>query len=310
MRGIIIGFNEDGSVRVLLYNKLNKSTEFIRKTFSKEEIISLISTGKLKLDNATVVDGKLKGLTGNLSRFKSNKIKPLVVVSAIEADDKIIGYRVASYEGKITAFKLRDILDYCERVNKYAIPIQNMQYVTKTDGVEAHLRLFPGQEIYTEVINRKRANTAVKANNDSKENEKKLSRIEELFNPAQIKELKLGKMRGVDIRIFGNNKLSAGQMHEIRRALEDGIDARVFADPAYSIDSMKALRINAKYGVDISYFSNPKYNAEQIFELSTGYLSGVDITQYADPRLTAKEMSKKRILLESSIWNEIEATEM
>lgn len=312
--GIIVGTQvsdintNEKAYRIVLFNKGENGVAYSRQVATEEAVIKALKTGALKLDNAVVKDNKLYGQTGSLSRFNpSNGIRPMVVISEIVAEGNTIGYRLANYDGKISAVRLKDVLAYCARVEGKGTPIQNAMYVADSGETKAHIRLYPYQELRKEVINRKKSSTAQPAKVDKKANEKQVSKLEELFSPAQIEQLKLGKLHGVDIRVFGNNKLSADQMKELRTALESGINAKAFADPAYSVEAMKALRINAKYGVDITYFVNPKYNAAQIYELSTGFLAGVDISQYADPSLSAKDMSKKRVYLESQLWNEVQA---
>ena len=310
--GIIVGIESNNGIkayRVVIYSPSENGMNYNKQLVGEEALTDAVRRGRLKLDNATIKDGKLYGNTGSLSRFTGGSIKPMVIISEIVAEGKTIGYRLANYDGKISAVRLKDVLAYCERNDLKGVPIQNAMYVADSGDTKAHIRLYPTQELRKEVINRKRSENAQPATVDRKANAKQVSKLEELFSPAQIAQLKLGKSHGVDIRVFGNNKLSADQMKEIRLALENGINAKAFADPDYSVEAMKALRINAKYGVDVTYFINPKYNAEQIYELSTGYLSGIDISQYADPSLSARDMSKKRVYLESQLWNEVQAKE-
>lgn len=310
MNGIIVGLQEENGqkqYRIVLYNRTAEGCSYAKKIVGNDALAKILTEGKLVLDNAEIKDGKIKGKTGELSRFKAKGFNPMVILSEIVAEGKVIGYRLASFDGKVQAIRLKDVLSYCARVSSNGAPIQNAMYVPESGNTKAHLRAYPGQQFYQETIKREKSRVATPAKVDTKANQRQVSKLEELFNPAQIEQLKLGKANGVDIRIFGNNKLSANQMKELRLALESGVNAKAFADPAYSVSSMKALRINAKYGVDLTYFVNPKFSDEQIFELSTGYLSGVDITQYADPNLSAKDMSKKRVYLESQLWNTVEA---
>ena len=313
MNGIIVGIDQGAAgkaYRVILYKRSDKGYEFERRIVSEPELVNAMLRNGLVIDNAEVSGNKLKGKTGDLSRFNTAKgFHPMVILAEIVADDVVIGYRVAKYDWMVSAVRIKEVMAYCARVSNNGSPFQNAQYVPETNGSKAHLRSFPGHPFYRETLKRERSTIAKPANPDKKENQKQVSRLEELFNSAQIKQLKLGKEHGVNIKIFGNNKLSSDQMEQLRLALEDGVNAKAFADPAYSVQAMKALRINAKYGVDVTYFVNPKFNAEQVYELSTGYLSGVDITKYADPTISAKEMSKKRVELESQIWKDVEVKE-
>lgn len=312
MNGIIVGIQTNGNqklYRVITFNKVD-SGEYRKHMVGEAELVNLLGYGSLKLLNATLENGKIKGLTGDLGRFTSNKEHaPMVILSEIVAEDRILGYRMAGFDGVVKTVRIKDVLAYCSRVSGAGVPIQNAMYVPESNNQKAHIRAYPGQVFYRETLERKRAPIAQPAAVNTKENERQVSRIEEIFNPAQIEQLKLGKAHGVNIKVFGNNKLSAEQMQELRLALEDKIDAKLFADPAFSVKTMKALRINAKYGVDLQFFINPKFSAEQIAELSTGYLSGVDISKYADPKLSVKQMAKERIALENKIWREVKAVE-
>ena len=198
-------------------------------------------------------------------------------------------------------------MEYCRKVsNAGEVPIQNGQYVQESGGRQSFIRAYPGGEYIKEVVVRRRSKHVKPANVDQQRNEKAISRIEELFTPEQIKQLKLGKMNGVDIKVYGNNKLSAEQMEVIRKGLEDGINAKLYADPAYSVDAMRILRADMKYGVDVSYYLNPEYSAEQLSELANGFISGVDVSVYADPKIPPQEMAEIRMRLENGIWREMD----
>ena len=305
----IIAARNNGNYTIILYKSVKgpyKSTVMDEKT-----LIKVISNGSLKLYNAYLDNGVLKGI-GSLTRFDDSKHPPIVIISVIKAEDKIIGYRVCNAHRKIGAYRKKDLISYCERMvkaNGKTPPIQNGVFVSATDDVEAHIRSFPNSEFVEERIERKESPKASVAKVNKEENNSKLSRLQELFTDAQIEQLKLGKKNGVDIRVYGDPKLSAEQMREIRKGLENGIDAAVYASPEYPEDVMRALRINAKFGVNIKYFVNPKLNVDQIFELSTGWLSGVEISKFADPSIPANDMAKIRIDLENQLWRTVEAKE-
>ena len=310
--GIIVGVDnndKENLYRVVFYINTPDGYKYKKQLMTESEIVSGIKSNWLCLDNAEVSNNKLKGTTGELSRFNKGDTHPLVILSEIYVNDILIGYRLVTYEGVVKTARVKDVLAYCNRVYKRGVPIQNAMFVPETRDTKEHIRAYPYQEFRKEVIERRPCKNVVGAKINKGENEKQVSRLEELFNKEQIRELKLGKNHGVDIKIYGNNKLSAEQMQQLRIALEDGINAKQFADPAFEADVIRALRINAKCGADIGCFINPKYNANQIFELGTGYLSGVDISQYADPNISANDMAKTRVYLESQLWKEEKAEE-
>ena len=234
----------------------------------------------------------------------------------IEKNNRLVGYKVATYDGNIRNVKVSDLIGYCSRVSKESAvrkisiyPIQNAIFVEATGLVGAHIKGYTQDQFLIEYLSVNKPQNASPAKVDRAENKKQISKLNELFTEAQIKELKLGKKNGVDIRVYGNNKLSAQQMKEIRLALENKVNPRPYADPSFTPDAMHAYRIQSKYGVDISIFINPEYNKEQIFELSTAYLSGVDVAKLADPKKSANAMAKERIEMETKLWNEVSARE-
>ena len=310
MNGIIVGIdviNQAKAYRIIFYKHEGNDWQFNKQLMHESDLINAMVSRSITLDNAIIDNGAIKGSTGDLNRFNAKGFHPMVIISEMVADDQIIGYKLASYEGKISNVRIKDVIAYCNRIGSNGAPIQNAMYVAATDTQKAHIRAYPGQTFNKEIITRQKVPTAAPADVSKRDNNKQLSKIEELFTKDQIEQLKLGKEHGVDIRVYGNNKLSAKQMKELRLALENGVNPMPFADPAFTPDAMKALRIQAKYGVNISTFVNPRYNAAQIYELSTGYLSGVNIKDYADPDMSATDMSKKRVYLESKLWIEVEA---
>lgn len=317
MKGIIVGIQDTASMntgklyRVILYKREANDTKYSKQQLPEYVLANMLRENKIQLDNAALVDGKIKGTTGELSRFTANKdFHPMVILSEIVADGQTIGYRTANFDGKIQSIRVKDVIAYCNRVASYGAPFQNAMFVQES-ATKAHIRAYPGQTFFKEVIQRKKTDEAVKSPvSNTKNNSKNLSKLEELFSPEQIDKLVLAKKKGIDVKIIGNNKLTPGQMAILIRGAEDGINVRPFADPAFSEKAMNAYRINAKYGVRITDFIHPGYNAEQIYELSTGWLSGVDITKFSDVKLSAKDMAKKRVYLESLLWNEVEAEQI
>lgn len=317
MKGIIVGIQENtaeypGKIyRVILYKRENNDTKYSKQQIPEHVLTNMLQNNSINLDNAALVGGKIKGTTGELSRFTANKdFHPMVILSEIVADGQVIGYRTANFDGKIQSIRVKDVLAYCSRVASSGAPFQNAMYVQES-ATKAHIRAYPGQTFFKEVIQRKKTEEAAKAPvANTKDNSKNLSKLEELFSKEQIEKLVLAKKKGIDVKIIGNNKLTPGQMSVLIKGASEGINVKPFADPAFSEKAMNAYRINAKYGVRIADFIHPGYNAEQIYELSTGWLSGVDITKFSDIKLSAKDMAKKRVYLESLLWNEVEAEQI
>lgn len=312
MKAAIIGIEKHDKqkiYRVITFKRDGTDWKFTGRKLDERRIIQAIEQG-LEFINATVERGRLKGKTGDLARFENGVNKPMVILAEIVTDKgEVLGYKMSNYDGIVKNISLRNVLAYCNREKVIGgIPIQNAIYVPG-EGAEnrqskSFIRCYNEGDFIQEVIVRKRAETAVKPKIYSEKNKKAISRLEELFNKEQIEQLKLGKKNGVNIKIYGDNKLEAEQMKVIREALEEKLNARLFADPRYSVDIMRYLRAELKHGVDISYFLNPDYSIGQLAELSNGYISGVDITKYANPNINAEEMAEIRLRLERNIWKE------
>lgn len=280
----------------------NGSTSYTR--LLEEE--TTLASGRVAIVNAAYSGcnepGKmLKGLTGDLSRFES---KPLVILAEfVSSKGRVLGYKVADYNGEVRSLKLNDLLDFCLTKEKHReTPIQNGIVIKETPTKAAHIRCYTDGEFPRIVLEQTKPKAVEKPKVSIPTNEKKLSRLEELFSIEQINELKLGKKHGVDIRIYGDNALTAKQMSIIREALEAGLPAKKFANPAYSVPCMKLLALDLKFKCDISFYLNPKLTVKQMDEISTGVISGVDVSQYADPSISAEEMAEIRMRLENGIW--------
>lgn len=314
MRGIVVGIDKEGAgkvYRVVVYERDSKSKgwRFKRQRVLENELINGISTNKIVLENITVDKGRIRGKTGDLSRFDNGVNRPIVILSEIIVDGQgTVGYKTITYDGVVKNITLSKLLSYCHDVDRRGgIPIQNGMYVKEQGGIKAHIRCYPYGDYIVERLERKVSDYAkpVKLLKDSK-SKQAMAKLEEMFNRDQIRELKLGRQNGVDIKVLANNKLSAGQMKIIRETLEEGLRAELFADPAYSIDAMRLLRSDMKFGIDVKCYMSPEYSAEQLMELSVGCMSGVDISRYANPKNTPNEMSEIRIRLENNIWKELD----
>lgn len=323
VKGHIVGIREANGTKVysVLLSQYNPNTspnwKFSFENVPEQNLMAAMKAGKVALYNAKVEGGALVGTTGALSRFNPKDPipnTPVVVLSEIRVDDtsdRLIGYRIATGNGQVKAIRLNDMLSFCMRITKAAkqrdskaVPIQNCMYVADSVQKKGTIRAYVEGQLIVERVKINKPNNAAPAKVDTEGNKRQITRLEEMFSKEQIRELKLGKQHGVNIRVYGNNKLSADQMKSLRKALESGVDARAFADPRFTSESMQAYSVNAKYGVDISSFINPEYNPAQIYELSTAWLEGIDISKMADPKMSAEDMSKLRIELEMQLFGD------
>lgn len=332
--GIITGIDEVDKTRkfnILLYKRNSSGGwEYGAQSVYENALISAMYNKKITLANATLTtkpDGKaeIKGDPASFKRFEPSRftgMRPIVIISEIRnSADSIIGYRVATYDCKVKAVRVKEIHALCQRSlmkdrelaakagkTPSFYPIQNAEFVPSNGTVREHIKPYVKGQFILEKMVSSPVKTAKPANVDEEGNKKRVSRLEEIFTKPQIEQLKLGKDAGVNYKIYGNNKLSPQQMEQIRLALMNNVDPTSFADPSFKPDSMKAYRINAKYGVDIRGFVNPEYTPAQISELSTAILNGIDIKTLADPSISADKMAKARIELESELWTETDVS--
>ena len=82
-------------------------------------------------------------------------------------------------------------------------------------------------------------------------NEKTLNKLDEIYTPEQIAELREGKKNGVEIRVYANPALSAQQMRALRKGLQKGINVKPFASVEYSPESMRWYISDREAGIDI-----------------------------------------------------------
>ena len=124
---------------------------------------------------------------------------------------------------------------------------------------------------------------------------------EDKFNEYQIRELKLGLKKGLDISLYENPKYDYIQMREIRKGLESGIDASKYSDPIYDYYQMKQIREGLEKGLDVSLYLDPKYHYTQMSVIKDGLEEGLDVSIYLDPRYDLTQMIEIREGLEKGL---------
>lgn len=258
-----------------------------------------------KVYNLAIEGGKVVGKAGALSRYDSTKQQFIIVAQIENIDGKTVGYKIADINGNVKNVPLKRIIGVAESAErKGGIAFPNAIFVPETSDRAAHLKSFPDREFYKEVlIQNKNKHTVVKDINE-KENEKKLSKLSDIYTKEQIEQLRLGKEAGVPIKVYGNPELSAEQMKILRMALEDRLDIRAIAFPEYKTNIMRVYVEELRVGNNIKAYLNPKYNEAQIAQLSLGYESGVDLSKMANPSLGADSMAEIRLRLERGIWKD------
>lgn len=316
--GIVVGIDSNGSqkaYRVLIATIAPKQGEekqynwkFECKLMPEAQVISLLNK-KVRWLNIKLENGVVKGSTGDLKRFNSNeKHRPFVIISQlVNSDNRIIGYKIANYDGGVKSIPIKEMIAYGNRATKNGyIPIQNAIFIpeNKTEGKSAHFKSYPNSPFIEERITTRKNEYADKRRVNTKSNAKALNKLEEIYTPEQIKQLKLGKEHGVEIRIFANPNLSALQMKVLREATEHGVNVRPFAFPDYTVEAMKYYILEIQTGMDIRQYLNPKYSIAQIAELSIAADEGLDLSKMQDPDLTVRQMQERRIRLENNVFHD------
>ena len=285
----------------------NYDWAFERNKFTEDQIKNSIKNG-IKWGNIGVNNGKIVGTAGSLDRFTKASNHPYIIISQISDGERVLGYKVANFDCVVRNISLNDMIAYGEKTSKAGgVPVQNAIFVQAKDGKRAFYRAYEGHPFIEEVVSRKQNTNAevkrapVAQNASTLEKAKKLS---DVFTEDQIKQLKLGKKNGVDIRVYANKDLSAKQMEVLRKGLERGVNVRPLAHPEFNADIMEYYVTDLKNGANIKAYLNPKYNIDQLSEISVAYEDGLDITQMSDPKISAREMAEIATRLKLETWGE------
>lgn len=118
------------------------------------------------------------------------------------------------------------------------------------------------------------------------------------LNKEQMKEVEIGRLKGLDVSKYENPLFNNIQMREIRLGLEEGLDVSKYANPNFTPLQMKEIIEGLKKGLDISKYADKNFNWYQMEQIRLGLESGIDITKYADKKFDADQMEEIRVRLE------------
>ena len=308
--GCLVGIDKKGNdilYRVIICKAKNKGNNQFDWAFeciimTQDQVYESLKRGNKWL-NIKLEGDKIKGSTGSLSRFTAEH-KPVVIISKIVSDDnKLLGYKIANYEGSVTNIALKEIIAFGNRCHKRNIvPVQNAIYIPPENNKAGHFKSYPGFTFISEVLVTNKNKYAEARRVPLKKNEKTLSSLEEIYSKDQLIQLKQGKSNGVDIRVYASPTLSAEQMEVLRKGLEKKLNVKPIAFSEYTVKSMKYYIDCLENNIDIRKFTNPKYNIGQLAEISLAAELGLDISKLSNPKLTPMEMSEIRERLEAKIW--------
>lgn len=104
------------------------------------------------------------------------------------------------------------------------------------------------------------------------------------YSEEQLKQIEIGKSKGLDTSIYENPAFLAMHMQEIRLGLEEGLDAKLYADPGYDWYQMREIRRGLENYVDISKFSDKSIPYDIMREERRALEECVDISDYKGGR--------------------------
>jgi len=310
----IIGMDDGGIVRVINAVVVRQNTgvmdwKITRKMMSKEDVMNSISS-KETWSNASVEQGKLVGKSASLDRFRGYKQRAVVILSQIvDNNNRVIGYKVAEYTGRVRNISIKEMVAYGEKASKEGwIPVQNAIFNCGTAEKKGFYKAYPNTPFITERIFKlkkvDKRDRNIETENSNSKSEDRLKRLDDIFSVEQIRQLKLGRQSGVDIRIYANPELSYGQMAALRTALESGVNPRSYASPEFDEKAMKLYTDDIKNGIDIREYTNPKFSLGQLCEISLAAEEGLDISIIADVRKSPSEMAEIRERMSADIWRD------
>lgn len=313
--GIVVGIDSDGytkSYRVLIATIEQKAEKqydwkFECRLINEADMIKALSPKTFGWLNVELLNGKVHGSSGDLKRFESTDVHPYVIISQlINSDNKIIGYKIANYDGGVKNIRAKELISFGLRCSKQGrIPVQNAIFTAgDQNGKAAHYKSYTHNPFFEELIITNKNNHTENRKVNVVKNEKTLNKLDEIYTKEQINQLRLGKQNGVQIRIYANPALSARQMYELRIGLQHHVNVRPFAFPEYDADCMKFYVLQLITKCDIKNYLNPKYTPAQLLELSIAEEEGLDLSKMSDPSLSVRQMSERRIRMEQGVFRE------
>ena len=112
------------------------------------------------------------------------------------------------------------------------------------------------------------------------------------FNALQKGQILDGLEAGLDVPGFHWQ-----QMREIKWGLEKKLDVSKYAKLEFSKSQMQEIRIGLEDNLDVSIYANPEFNLSQMDEIRIGLYHEVDVSIYAKPEIDYWEMKKIRMSL-------------
>ena len=98
-----------------------------------------------------------------------------------------------------------------------------------------------------------------------------------------------------------NRKYYHGQLRELREGFEKGLDINSYANPDFEHTQMKVIREGLEKGLDVSIYSKLEFDLFQMRQLAKGLENKVDVELYANAKYEAHHMKVIRLYLEQNL---------
>ena len=100
------------------------------------------------------------------------------------------------------------------------------------------------------------------------------------FDSQQMKEIRLGLEKGLDVSIYAKPKFKSSQMEQIRFGLEKGLNAHIYAKPEFDYEQMRQIRLGLERGLDVSIYAKTEFDWSQMQEIRLSLEKSSDVNTY------------------------------
>lgn len=120
------------------------------------------------------------------------------------------------------------------------------------------------------------------------------------FSP-ELREIRLGLEKGLDVSLYAKPEFHYFQMHEIRLGLENNINVSLYAKPEFDSPQMAQIRLGLENNINIGIYFKLVFDWSQMKEIRLGLEKNLDVKWYAKPEFESEQMAQIRQGLESCL---------
>lgn len=207
------------------------------KDVGTEQVIALVSTGKVKIDNIQIVNNAIVGINGSIERYGIlGESQSVTLLAAFKNGDSTEGFRVSDCNGMVKNLKLSDIFKLADA----GMPIANGKICVK-DGKQ-YLSAINGE--YAEIDMHPKVAQQAKAEEISDIMQATCNNICDIFKAEKIKdgEYKVTEVNGRSATVKALNKYEASLNYmmallvkaEVMQGVENpSLDSRIVCNNDY-----------------------------------------------------------------------------